>query len=735
MAYSQGNRLIQISVTLKTDAANKTRFSDGEKLLLQSFYGQEGISIPFHFDLVLRSIDPAIKFSNVVGQPATIKLLCAGQRIRYIDGIINSFTELGQLQDLTMYQATLVPTLWLLTRNYDCRIFQNRDAHQIISTTLKENGVKFIQDNLTPGRYKSREYCVQYNETDFDFMSRLMEEEGIFYFFIHEDGKHTLVLADEPAQFQKNPILVPDDNGEAVASYGIGQIKDVFDDSISTWNVGQEVQPQIWVQRDYNFKQPPPKLDLTSTSSTGQDKTLEVYEYPGLYEDKARGQRLTDVKMEQVETAQTVVSGGSTYNSLLPGFSFQLRHHFRDDFNATYVPTSVYHIANQGGNFQSSEKDAKCDYHYNNTFTCVPSSTKFRPPQTVVLPNISSTQTAIVVGRKEKPKDEEIYADEFGRVKVRFYWDRRKQNQPENEDDPIEQCPGDCSCWVRVAQPWAGNGWGHQWIPRIGQEVVVTFLEGNPDRPLITGCVYNGDNAPPFTLKDHATQSGIKTHSTPKGTAENYNLIRFEDKKGHEDLLIHAECTMHNSVEASQFITVGGNRHITTGGEDKNRNKYGDVRELVFKNHNLHVKTDERIEIEGESHLHVMKEADATYDDDVKELVFKNHNLHVKTDERIKIDGASHLHVQDQADARYDKDLKQGVKGKCVILADTIQLQGTTKIVLMAGSSSIVIDASGVTVLGSPLIKLNTPGAPPTPEIIPLIVDPDDPVVVDPDDP
>jgi type VI secretion system secreted protein VgrG len=700
-AYSQENRFIQISVTLKSDDPNKTKFGAGEKLLLENFYGQEGISIPFHFDLVLRSVDPAIKFSDAVGQPATIKMICAGQRVRYINGIINTFTELGQQQDLTTYQATLSPELWLLTRNYDCRIFQKRDARQIILTTLKENGVKFVDDQLTASRYKSREYCVQYNETDFDFISRLMEEEGIFYFFVHEETKHTLVLADQPARFQKNPILVPDDQGEPAALYRIGQMKDVFDDFINYWNVGQEVQPQIWVQRDYNFKQP--GLDLTSTSQTGQDQTLEVYEYPGLYEDKARGQQLTDVKMEQVETAQVVINGGSTYQSLMPGFSFKLSQHFRDDFNANYVPTSVYHIANQGGNYNSSDKDARCDYHYNNTFCCIPSSTKFRPPQTVLLPNISSTQTAIVVGRKEKPKDEEIYADEFGRVKVRFYWDRRKQNQPENEDDPIEQCPGDCSCWVRVAQPWAGNGWGHQWIPRIGQEVVVTFLEGNPDRPLITGCVYNGDNAPPYALKDHGTQSGIKTHSTPKGTAQNFNEIRFEDKKGSEDLLIHAESTMHNSVEASQFITVGSNRHITTGGIDKNGNKFGDVRELVFKYHNLHVKTDQRTKIEG------------------------NSSMHVQGDFTEQVEGYSHLHVQKDADATYDQNFEQSVSQKCVILADTIQLQGTTKLVLMAGTSSIVIDASGVTVLGTPMINLNSPGAPPTPEIIPLTVDPDDP--------
>jgi type VI secretion system secreted protein VgrG len=221
----------------------------------------------------------------------------------------------------------------------------------------------------------------------------------------------------------------------------------------------------------------------------------------------------------------------------------------------------------------------------------------------------------------------------------------------------------------------------------VGQEVIVSFLEGDPDRPIITGRVYNAEQMPPYKLPDNQTQSGVKSHSSKGGTADNFNEIRLEDKKGSEDLLIHAERTMHNSVEASQFITVGGDRHITTGGVDKDGNKLGDV----------------------------------------KELVFKNHNLHVKTDDRIKIEGKSDLHVQGQANTTYDKDLVQSITGKCVIVADTIQLQGNTKIVLMAGSSSIVIDASGVTVLGAPFINLNTPGAPPAPEIAPPAVDPDDP--------
>jgi type VI secretion system secreted protein VgrG len=687
---SQENRLIQVSVLFKgEDPARKKKFSN-EKLLLESFTGQEGISMPFHFDLVLRSVDPAVDFDKVVGQPATIRVLLPDNKFRFIDGIVSTFTQLEKTHDLTTYQATLVPKLWILTRNYDCRIFQNRTVPQIIKVILKENGVIFVDDQLsTQGKdpdkplYPPREYCVQYNETDFDFISRLMEEEGIFYFFRHEETKHTLVLADNPLKFVANPLL-PQKGGEPEAIYGKIAETGAFDAAITAWNVAQEVRPDIYELRDFNFKQP--TLDLTFSAQTGDDKTLEIYEFPGEYDDKSRGQHLIDVKIEQIETTQKVISGGSRYAGLLPGFYFVLKDHFRSDFNNTkYVPTSIFHVAQQGGNYQATSKDAQCDYSYTNTFTCIPHPTKFRPPQTTQLPVISSTQTAIVVGHKEKPANEEIYMDELGRVKVRFHWDRRKQNQPNpDDDDPIEKCPGDCSCFIRVAQPWAGKAWGHQWIPRIGQEVVVTFLDGDPDRPLITGMVYNGDNPPPF--KNHPTQSGIKTHSTSGGTEQNYNLIRFEDKKGHEQLWIHAERSMLESVEASQTITVGGSRSITTGGE-KDGVTHGDVKELVYKNHNLHVKGDDRTNIDGK----------------VSETV--------KGDEVHSITGGYYLTSSKSA----------------YINAPEIFIQGGTKLTLMVGGSFVVLDAGGVTVVG-PMVKLNPAGAaPPVPPVVPAADPADDP--------
>jgi type VI secretion system secreted protein VgrG len=280
-------------------------------------------------------------------------------------------------------------------------------------------------------------------------------------------------------------------------------------------------------------------------------------------------------------------------------------------------------------------------------------------------------QTARVIDENPEPQ-EEIWPDKYGRVRVRFPWDREAKY----------------ACWIRVAQPWAGNMWGHQWIPRVGDEVVVTFLEGDPDCPLIVGSVYNSDNMPPFKLPDHKTQSGILTHSSKQGTSANYNMFRFEDKKGSEDVLLHAENTMHNSVEASQFITVGVNRNITTGGMDKDGNKIGDV----------------------------------------KEKVFHNHNLHVLADARVKIEGTEDVEVDDSSSIMYAKDRTVEVGTDDVLIANTITLQATETITLVAGANSIVMGPSGITVIGLPMINLNPLGAmPPLPKQPVPVISPDDP--------
>ena len=661
MPYTQENRLISITTPLGKDV-----------LLLAGFTGHEAISRLFSFHLDLLSEHGPIDFEKIIGKNVTISVTQANNTQRYFNGIVSHFAQSGSDARFTHSQMEVVPWTWLLTRFADCRIFHNKQVGDIVEQVLSDHGFQDYKFLLN-GNYSAMEYCVQYRETDFNFISRLMEQNGIFYFFQHEKGKHTMVIADSSTAHEPCP-------GQKSAGYNLvsGGIDEV--DTVNSWNIEQELRSGKYTLTDYNFKTPSANLTASEPSviHVGGNAKFEIFDFPGDYTTRAGGSALAKLRMQEEEAGHLVATGSSVCRAFTTGYKFDLTDHHQASMNVSYVLTEIQHIASSGDTYTLSGGGS--GESYSNHFTCIPTTVPFRPARLTPKPFVQGPQTAIVIGKSSYTDDsgddgggdgEEIWVDSYGRVIVRFPWDRA----------------GQCSCRVRVSQDWAGQGWGAITIPRVGQEVIVSFLEGDPDRPIITGRVYNAEQMPPYKLPDNQTQSGVKSRSSKGGTADNFNEIRFEDKKGSEDLLIHAERTMHNSVEASQFITVGSDRHITTGGTDKDGNKLGDV----------------------------------------KELVFKNHNLHVKTDDRIKIEGKSDLHVQGQANATYDKDLVQNITGKCVILADTIQLQGTTKIVLMAGSSSIVIDASGVTVLGAPLINLNSPGAPPTPEIAPLPIEPDDP--------
>jgi type VI secretion system secreted protein VgrG len=659
--YTQEGRLISLTTPLGEN-----------KLLLTGLSGHEAISRLFDFHLTTLSEDTDIDFTSIIGQGVTINITQSDNSQRYFNGIVSHFACTGKEGDMTRYELEVVPKLWTLTRYADCRIFHNMLVTEIIEQVLDERGINY--NPALSGDYKPLEYCVQYRETDFNFVSRLMEQFGIFYFFEHEDGDHTMKLGDSSSLHNPCP-------GQATAGFNLATGGLDAGDAVNDLSIGQEMRSGKHSVTDYNFTTS--TQDLSATESTiysvaGNDD-MEIFDYPGLHTTPSDGTALVRVRMQEEEAVHKIVHGSSVCRAFTSGYKFDLEDHPLPAMNASYLLTEIQHVASVAGTYRDA--GAGGGDSYVNHFTCIPADVPFRPARLTPKPFVQGPQTATVVGKSADDDSadddnaggdgEEIWVDKWGRVLVQFPWDRKRAT----------------SCWMRVSQDWAGQGWGMINIPRVGQEVIVSFLEGDPDRPIITGRVYNDVQTVPYTLPDNGTRTTFKTHSSPGGGDDNYNELRFEDKKGSEDLLIHAERTMHNSVEASQYITVGGSRHITTGGVDKDGNKLGDVKELVFKNHNLHVQGDDKIKIEGQSHAHVM----------------------------------------DQADAIYDKDLVLSVNQKCVILADTLQLQGTTKIVLIAGSSSLVIDASGVTVLGTPMINLNTPGAPPTPEIIPLTVDPDDP--------
>ncbi len=532
MPYRQENRLIAIDTPLGKDV-----------LLLAGFRGTEGISRLFSFELNMLSEKHNIAFEDIIGKNVTISVVLADEDKRYFNGLISRFSqgrgggEVGGDPRFSHYRATMVPWPWLLTRTADSRIFQKLSVPDIVEKIFKEKGFSDFKVKLH-NSYEKRDYCVQYRETDFNFVSRLLEEEGIHYFFEHEDGKHTLVLADAPQENKPCPK-------QKTARYQISAGGWLEEDVITGLEKMQEIRPGKYSLSDFNFEIPNTGLEV---NVPGKQKLgpgeREVYDYPGLYTKKAEGDRLAKIRMEEEEAQITKIAGSSNCRAFTSGYRFTLSDFYRTDMNnKDYVLTSLEHEANQDW-----EKEAELSYA--NHFMCIPFDVPYRPPRLTPRPVVEGTQTAIVAG----PSGEEIYTDEHGRVKVQFHWDREGKK---NENS---------SCWIRVSQVCAGAGWGAIDIPRIGHEVIVDFLEGDPDRPIITGRVYHGTNRPPTNLPNAGMISGMKSNSTPGGGGD--NTITLDDTKGNEKITIHGQYNMDTTVDNDQSNTIGNNRTTNVSVDD-----------------------------------------------------------------------------------------------------------------------------------------------------------------------
>jgi type VI secretion system secreted protein VgrG len=456
---------------------------------------------------------------------------------------------------------SMVPQLWFLTKVSQSRIFQQVPVPEILSQVLKGLDVDF---KLT-GAYEPRDYCVQYRETDFNFVSRLMEEEGIAYFFKHSERGHTLVVYDSPGALSEVPE-------EPAVTYG-GSAEGVHGENrISDWSKSQELRSGSYTLWDHCFELPHKHLEagaqiinavaageVTHKLRVGNSK-LEIYDYPGEYAQRFDGvnpgggdrpadiqkifadnKRTVELRMQEEATHGLVIRGASTCRHFVSGHTFELEKHY--NANGHYLLTSVQHSGRSMMNYRSGDSE---EFVYQNQFTCTPMALPFRPARKTPKPVVQGTQTAVVVG----PPGEEIFTDKYGRVKVQFHWDRNGKNN------------ADSSCWVRVGTPWAGKNWGMIHIPRVGQEVIVDFQEGDPDQPIIIGSVYNADMMPPYDLPANKTQSGVKSRSTLKGTPANFNELRFEDKKGSEDIYFHAEKDFHRVVENDDDLKVGNDQTI-----------------------------------------------------------------------------------------------------------------------------------------------------------------------------
>jgi type VI secretion system secreted protein VgrG len=478
------------------------------KLLLRSFRGEEQISGLFQFTLEMVSEDNAIDFQSIVGKPVTVSLKLGSDVDHYLNGIVGRFVQEETNLRLTRYYAEIHPWLWLLTKSSDCRIFQNKSVPEILESVFSDHGLTDFRNELK-GSYEKLEYCVQYNETAFNFVSRLMEEEGIFYYFEHSSDKHTLILGDDADAHQTCPGLE-----SSPVHFRQSLIDHSQDLTITRCLIEEQVVSGAFAHDDFNFETPTTELKVQSES---ESPALKVYEYPGGYLKKNAGEKRADLRLDALEQPQKIISGDGFVRAFVAGHKFELKDHYRADVNKTYVLQHVSHAATQE--------------NYTNSFTAFPAYVPYRPARTMVKPFISGTQTAIVVGKA----GEEIWTDKYGRVKVQFHWDQLGKSD-ENS-----------SCWIRVDYGWAGKQWGGIFLPRIGQEVIVSYLEGDPDRPLITGAVYNSDQVVPYTLPDEQTKSTIKTNSSKGGGG--FNEIRFEDKKDSEEIYFHAQKDQNIVVE------------------------------------------------------------------------------------------------------------------------------------------------------------------------------------------
>jgi len=628
MAATQKNRRIQVATPLGEDV-----------LLFYRMNGVERLGELFEYELELLSEKNfAVEAEKLLGENITVGMVLQDGSWRYFNGYVTRFGQYGTLGQYAYYRATVRPWLWFLTQSSNCRIFQQKSVPDIVKQVFRDQGFSDIRERLN-GSYAQREYCVQYRETDFNFASRLMEEEGIYYYFTHENGKHHLVLADSSASHDSYP-------GYGKIPYHVeeGGTDRSRADHVHEWGFAREVQPGAYALTDYDFKKP--KADLLVKSAAQKKHAhsgYECFDYPGLYSETSVGDNFARHRIEERHARFERCDGKGNARGLAVGYLFSLTGHPRRDQNREYLLFAAAYRLHLD-EYLSSAQVVDEDKLFECSFVAMDRTQVFRPPRATPKPLIHGAQTAMVVG----PAGEEIHTDQYGRVKVQFHWDRygkRDQNS---------------SCWVRVSHPWAGKNWGMVALPRIGQEVIVDFLEGDPDRPIITGRVYNAVSMPPYKLPDNANLSTIKTNSTKGGGG--FNEIRFDDKKGKEQVFFHAERNQDVRVKKDAFEYIGNERHL-----------------IVKKDQFEQVDGDKHSSVKGNRNEKVTGTLSVKVDMDMQEKVGMKHAL----------------------DAGMEIHLKAGMN---------VVIEAGMSVTLKAGGGFIVVGPAGVTLSGTPVL-INSGGS------------------------
>ncbi|MFN9527097.1 MAG: type VI secretion system tip protein VgrG [Pseudomonadaceae bacterium] len=604
-------------------------------LQVLSFEGRETLNKPYRFDIEVISQNASLDLDALINQTA---YLAFGPSGKGVHGVVYAITQGDSGKRLTRYRISLRPQLAYLAHRYNQRIFQHLTVPQIISQVLEDHGIQSDAYQFQLGYiYPERDYCVQYDESDLHFIQRLCEEEGISFHFQHSEDSHRLVFGDDASVF---PKLAP-------LNYQQGSGLSADHEVVRAFGVRLETRSTHATWRDYDFEQP--KLQMEADYRSEFSPALEVYDYPGRFTDRTRGKHLAKRSLERLRSDYELAEGQSDAY-LISGHFLALAGHPRQQWNDLWLLNEVIHEGKQPQVLEESvtsntQPGDGFQQGYRNRFTATPWDIPYRPALEHRKPKVLGSQTAVVTG----PAGEEIHCDQYGRVKVQFHWDR------EGLGNDIT------SCWLRVASNWAGDAYGGVAIPRVGMEVLVTFLEGDPDQPLITGCLYHAEHVVPYDLPANKTRSVFKTLSSPGGGG--YNEFRIEDRKGAEQIYIHAQRDWDENIENNQKIRVGNERHDTV-----EANSYTELQAEEHRTTDL----DRKVEVRANDHLTV---------------AVTQHNK-IGTGQFIEAGNEIHYNA-----------------GSKVVIDAGMELTAA------GGGSFLKLDPSGVTLSGA-TIKMNSGGGP-----------------------
>jgi len=636
MSATQQNREIEITTPLGKDV-----------LLLRGMTMTEELGRLFKIDLELNS-GKNIKFEDLLGQNVSIRLNLASGK-RFFNGYVSSISQSLDRGRYAVYHATVHPRIWFLTRRSNCRIFQKKTVPDIVKDIFKKIDYTHVEDKLS-GSYRTLEYCVQYRETDFNFVSRLLEQEGIYYYFVHEADKHTLILADSYTSHN----LIPGCNE---IPFNPTNDMAMQEEGISNWYLSKQIQSGVYALNEYHFIKPKADLEVNSSISQGHSESEhEIYDYPGDYIVADEGNNYARTRIEELHAQYEQVNGQSVVRGLMCGGLFTLSNFPRADQNREYLVVSVNHSIHTES-FEAGEGAGRTVY--TNSFNVIESKTQFRPTRITPKPIVQGPQTAVVVG----PKGDEIYTDKYGRIKVQFHWDR---------DGKMDE---NSSCWMRVSQNWAGKRWGAMFLPRKGQEVIVDFLEGDPDQPIITGRVYNDDHKTPYALPEHMTKSTIKTYSSKGGGG--FNELRFEDKKGSEQVFVHAEKDLHLRAKNDRLEWIGRDRH-------------------------LHIKRDKVEKVERDQQASIKR--------DLIVEAGRDHHFNVKGKQAVKITGSQSLSVTGDVAEEFKGNHSEQVTGTLYLKGMQVVVEAATGLTIKVGGNFITLNPGGIFIQGI-LVNINSGGS------------------------